>query len=119
MPVPLHVTPCKPVFTNQQDHLSSISDKFSALQLANVVTPSPVSLTRSDSSSSSEDFELTIKKIVKTAHKLREESGEFAEEPLLKANPHRFVLFPIQDNEVCTITHRRLPAGVFVCSRLT
>lgn len=104
MPVPLQITPCKPVMAKQQFHLSSVSDKLSALQLASDDTHSPVSvattLTRTDSSSSSEDFELTIKKIVKTAHKLREENGEFAEETLLKANPHRFVLFPIQDNEV-------------------
>lgn len=38
--------------------------------------------------------------IGKTDHKLAEERGELAEEPLLKANPHRFVLFPIQDDEV-------------------
>lgn len=38
--------------------------------------------------------------IGKTDHKLAEERGELAEEPLLKENPHRFVLFPIQDDEV-------------------
>lgn len=36
----------------------------------------------------------------KTDHKLREERGELAPEPLLMENPHRFVIFPIQDNEV-------------------
>ena len=36
----------------------------------------------------------------KTEHKLKEEQGLMAEEPLLKANPHRFVIFPIQDNDV-------------------
>lgn len=38
--------------------------------------------------------------IGKTDHKLAEERGELADEPLLKENPHRFVLFPIQDDEV-------------------
>eukprot|EP00968_Pinguiococcus_pyrenoidosus_P011348 scaffold913_cov233-Pinguiococcus_pyrenoidosus.AAC.3 len=32
--------------------------------------------------------------------KLRELAGEFAEEPLLKENPNRFVLFPIQDADI-------------------
>ena len=33
-------------------------------------------------------------------HKLAEIRGDHAEEPLLKENPNRFVLFPIEDNEV-------------------
>jgi hypothetical protein len=45
--------------------------------------------------------------IVKTQHKLLEESGFPRSEPLLTANPHRFVLFPIQDNEV----RERVPLG--------
>lgn len=36
----------------------------------------------------------------KTDHKLLEEQGKFADEPLLKENPQRFVIFPIQDNDV-------------------
>jgi hypothetical protein len=38
--------------------------------------------------------------IQKTEHKLAEEAGLHLTEPLLVENPHRFVLFPIQDNEV-------------------
>lgn len=38
--------------------------------------------------------------IKKTDHKLQEEQGMMADEPLLKVNPYRFVLFPIQDNDV-------------------
>jgi hypothetical protein len=38
--------------------------------------------------------------VIKTQHKLLEDSGFPYEEPLLKDNPHRFVIFPIQDNEV-------------------
>ena len=33
-------------------------------------------------------------------HKKAENAGRFLEEPLLKENPNRFVLFPIEDNEV-------------------
>jgi hypothetical protein len=76
-------------------------------------TPSKLVMTsftpQDDSSSPSEEEEeldLTeesvIAKIVKTEHKLFEESDAF-EEPLLKENPHRFVLFPIQDNDVSTV----------------
>ena len=36
----------------------------------------------------------------KTEHKIMEEQGLLKEEPLLKENPHRFVIFPIQDNDV-------------------
>lgn len=38
--------------------------------------------------------------IKKTDHKLLEESGELAPEPLLVSNPHRFVIFPIKDNDM-------------------
>jgi hypothetical protein len=36
----------------------------------------------------------------KSVFKLRELNGELAPEPLLLANPHRFVLFPIQHKDV-------------------
>ena len=38
--------------------------------------------------------------IHKTDHKLAEDLGHHLPEPLLVENPRRFVLFPIQDNEV-------------------
>ena len=38
--------------------------------------------------------------VTKTDHKLKEERGELAPEPLLVENPHRFVIFPISDNDV-------------------
>jgi len=116
MPVPLDVTPCKPTTAKQQLAVSSVSSKLSALQLDNI---SPTSATtvlphhspvRSVSSEFEQDFEATVQKIVKTAHKLQEENGDFAEEPLLKANPHRFVLFPIQDNEVCF--YKKIPLDI-------
>mmetsp|Transcript_19705 Transcript_19705/g.46615 ORF Transcript_19705/g.46615 Transcript_19705/m.46615 type:complete len:440 (-) Transcript_19705:285-1604(-) len=41
-----------------------------------------------------------VNSIVITEHKRAELEGRHAEEPLLKENPHRFVLFPIQDAEI-------------------
>ena len=40
-----------------------------------------------------------------TDHKILCDKGALASEPLLTANPHRFVLFPIQDNEVHLILY--------------
>ena len=42
-------------------------------------------------------------KIVMSDHKRAETEGQFQEEPLLKDNPGRFVLFPIQDADVSKI----------------
>mmetsp|Transcript_30652 Transcript_30652/g.74026 ORF Transcript_30652/g.74026 Transcript_30652/m.74026 type:complete len:410 (-) Transcript_30652:192-1421(-) len=39
-------------------------------------------------------------KIAVSEHKLAELSGRFLEEPLLKENPRRYVLFPIEDAEI-------------------
>lgn len=41
-----------------------------------------------------------IQLVKKTDHKLLEEQGHFDDEPLLKENPQRFVIFPIQDNDL-------------------
>jgi hypothetical protein len=54
------------------------------------------------SASLDEDEDSVVIAIVKTLHKIQEERGFETEEPLLKANPNRFVLFPIQDDEVRT-----------------
>ena len=61
----------------------------------------PTNSSDDSSAASSEDLsqDTSANKIVKTDHKLFEETDGF-EEPLLKENPHRFVLFPIQDNDV-------------------
>ncbi len=48
-------------------------------------------------------------------HKLDELAGRHAEEPLLKENPGRFVLFPIQDNDVSTCIIHII---CFMCSLL-
>jgi hypothetical protein len=52
------------------------------------------------SSSSVENKPHASAVIIKTDHKVAEEKGFQEEEPLLKENPHRFVIFPIQDNDV-------------------
>ena len=46
------------------------------------------------------DASTLIKQISKSDHKIAEERGFHVAEPLLKENPHRFVLFPIEDDEV-------------------
>ncbi len=81
---------------------------------SNVVSPSssPMLPTLSSSSSSTHHASPTRKGgvrlfdgkksniVVPSEHKLAELDGRFLEEPLLKENPNRFVLFPIEDNEV-------------------
>jgi hypothetical protein len=41
--------------------------------------------------------------IAPSEHKIAENEGRHAVEPLLKDNPNRFVLFPIQDNDVSLV----------------
>lgn len=41
--------------------------------------------------------------IAPSVHKVAENDGRHAIEPLLKDNPNRFVLFPIQDNDVSLV----------------
>ena len=53
-----------------------------------------------DSSAADENVVITAPTLKKTEHKILEEQGAFKEEPLLKENPHRFVIFPIEDNDV-------------------
>lgn len=76
---------------------TSYGSDISPSKLVMPVTPNE----EESSTAHSEDFseDSSAVKIVKTDHKLFEESDDF-EEPLLKENPHRFVLFPIQDNDV-------------------
>jgi hypothetical protein len=73
-----------------------------------LVTPTKSELGTDDSFLSDESSEASTDSVTesnsfltrKTDHKLKEEEGMMADEPLLKSNPHRFVIFPIQDNEV-------------------
>ena len=90
------------------------SDKFDSVPTSSVlVTPtkSVASASGADSSFEDEQDEVVdvqsksssttvVKLLSKTEHKIMEEKGLMANEPLLKENPHRFVIFPIQDNDV-------------------
>lgn len=64
------------------------------------VVVSPGGESETEDCNSDDDDSVAVNPIVKTAHKLAEERGFEHEEPLLKENPKRFVLFPIQDDEV-------------------
>jgi hypothetical protein len=66
-----------------------------------LVTPTKEDLPDADSLTSDDSLDTPTKVLVqKTDHKLAEENGNLVAEPLLQENPHRFVLFPIQDNDV-------------------
>ena len=86
---PAFVTPTKERDTNS----SVASDDDTCVSEAYPIAPSP---------SSPESISETGL-VAKTDHKLREERGELVPEPLLVENPHRFVLFPIQDNDVSLV----------------
>ena len=58
----------------------------------------------SDDESTSSDFECAS--VTVSEHKLAELAGKHAEEPLLKENPHRYVLFPIQDADVSQLSFK-------------
>jgi hypothetical protein len=58
------------------------------------------SLSDESSHGSAEKDTMTKTHLQKTAHKIQEDQGMMADEPLLTENPQRFVIFPIQDNDV-------------------
>lgn len=98
---------------------STTVDTTAASDLPAVVTPTKESCdvtlddTSTEETSSQEDnagsngsvasADRTQMLVRKTEHKLLEEQGALDDEPLLKSNPHRFVIFPIQDNDVRVI----------------
>jgi len=72
---------------------------------AAVVSPEPAdspSVSSGSSVDSLDESNIVSKNVQVSKHKLDELAGRHVEEPLLKENPGRFVLFPIQDNEVST-----------------
>ena len=108
----------RPVLMNEESALScdfeldeskrtngkTVSTPAKHRQNSAAVTPDNSNASLSSScSEGSLDEEDSIKrelKPVKTDHKLAELAGKHLPEPLLSENPGRFVLFPIQDNEV-------------------
>lgn len=101
-------------FVDEQQDVSEVTDKMT--KQLNLVTPektrpaSPssssssisdtVSIDDSSSSSSSSNTNSNHKRIVVSEHKRAELDGLHDDEPLLKDNPNRFVLFPIQHSDV-------------------
>lgn len=81
---PAFVTPKKARDANS----SILSDDETCVSESFPVAPSP---------STPDSVETAI---TKTEHKLMEERGELEPEPLLVSNPHRFVIFPIRDNDL-------------------
>jgi hypothetical protein len=70
-----------------------------------LISPSPSSHSISSNSSSGDISEDDyVKKIAKTEHRIAELEGRHLPEPLLTENPGRFVLFPIQDNDVSVLS---------------
>ena len=105
-PVPVAVqSPLSPQKSPLRDSTAFLTDSTPSKLVMNAFAPNDDS-----STTPSDDFsdDSAALKIVKTQHKILEESEGF-EEPLLKENPHRFVLFPIQDNDVsrckCALQH--------------
>lgn len=105
MPLP-HLSHAIDQPLNEGKDMFVSKDMFSALDdISNTFSPetprkrivSPVSASSPLSFASEEE---QVESIGKTEQKILEDKGLLAEEPLLKDNPHRFVLFPIQDNEV-------------------
>lgn len=86
-PSPSFVTPKKARDANS----SILSDDETCASDSFPVAPSP---------STPDSVETAI---TKTDHKLMEERGELEPEPLLVSNPHRFVIFPIRDNDVSPV----------------
>ena len=101
-------------FMDEQHEVSEVTDKMT--KQLNLVTPekarpaSPslssssisdtASIGDSSSSSSSSNSNSNSKHIVVSEHKRAELDGLHDDEPLLKDNPNRFVLFPIQHPDV-------------------
>jgi hypothetical protein len=97
---PLLITPptsCRSRGTNTtapNSEMSAVSSKLDYLLLTDDTDDD-------DDESLGTTEENLQKKNQPTEHKLLYDKGMIEQEPLLTPNPHRFVLFPIQDNEVC------------------
>lgn len=94
-----HKTPTKTL--TPYAPVSPYSDDSSAPSPRPILCPaSPARARRLKTQESDDSFGEIGNKIVMSEHKRMEVEGLFSEEPLLKDNPNRFVLFPIQEEEV-------------------
>ncbi len=86
---------------------SASDDSFEGSSDEENHAPSPAQQRRSADPNDADVYDAATKdavnSIVITEHKRAELEGHHAEEPLLKENPNRFVLFPIQDAEVSIV----------------
>ena len=102
--MPLPISNLEQQFSNlsTDENAAPVVSKEPTAANAALVTPTKsVGGSDADSLTSDESVETPTKFLVqKTDHKLAEERGELQAEPLLQENPHRFVIFPIQDNDV-------------------
>lgn len=97
-----------PVATNLEHQFSTLSTADAQTKEEVAAAPALISPTKSEaenslfSTNSDDDSSQDGTNMLaqKTEHKLKEEQGLLKDEPLLQENPYRFVLFPIQDNEV-------------------
>jgi len=76
---------------------------------ADYTTSSTVSETSDDESStkstsaSTKKLDEVVKKITQSEHRILEKEGKLEPEPMLIENPRRFVLFPIEHDDVSAI----------------
>jgi hypothetical protein len=105
-----------PISTNLEQQFSSLSTAENQDKVTRVPVVSPTKSELNASVFSASDDEASqgstdgVNMLVrKTEHKLLEEQGMLDDEPLLKPNPYRFVLFPIQDNDVGQHALQNLP----------
>mmetsp|Transcript_122506 Transcript_122506/g.352025 ORF Transcript_122506/g.352025 Transcript_122506/m.352025 type:complete len:396 (-) Transcript_122506:144-1331(-) len=96
-----------PISTNLEQKFSSLSTTEKEDKVAQVPVVSPTKselntsvFSASDDEASQGSTDGVTMLIRKTEHKILEEKGLLDDEPLLKPNPYRFVLFPIQDSEL-------------------
>ena len=82
--LPHDVSPSASSVGSDDDDMTSLTGVIGTLQLSSGSSRSSVNIAPSE-------------------HKIAENEGRHAIEPLLKDNPNRFVLFPIQDNDVSLV----------------
>lgn len=85
-----------------------------------ISTGSTASETSSEDDDSVSDTKLDsvmVRNVVMSEHRRAEMNGEHIPEPILKENPSRFVLFPIQHQDVSadTKSHNRLSYMKHIC----
>ncbi|KAL9179559.1 hypothetical protein ACHAXT_008849 [Thalassiosira profunda] len=89
----------QPTFLDETNRVMSRTPVTKGKDLANPVSPDPSS-DESVASTSSDEVAVSTSTALVSEHKRAELAGRHKEEPLLKENPNRFVLFPIEDEDI-------------------